>query len=241
VGSRLCARETTAQSGRTDLPRNAVEPGGAGDFLCPAERIADRIVHLAGVTAAFPSLVWLFRRAADTHAPGLTAPLVVYGLALLGMLVASTLYNAAAPGRTKTVLRRLDHAMIFVMIAGTYTPFAVWAVRPGVGLPLLVTVWTTAAVGIAFKLACPLGCDRLFLALYLGMGWMVLAVLRTLFAVLPNTALMLLFGGGVVYSLGAFLQARRGFRFQNAIWHGMVLAGAGFHMGAVACLLTDRP
>jgi hemolysin III len=205
-----------------------------------AERSADCIVHLGGIAATLPALAWLLHRAIASQATALTASLAIYAIGLGGMLGVSLLYNAAAPGRTKMILRRLDHTMIFVMIAGTYTPFAIWALAPRVGLPLLAAVWSVASIGIAFKLARPVGHDRLFLALYLAMGWMVLVVMRPLIAVLPGAAFALLILGGAVYSLGALLQAGRPFRFQNAIWHGMVVAAALLHMGAVACLVPGR-
>ncbi len=176
------------------------------------------------------------------HAPGATvkqiATLLVYSFGLLGMLAASAAYHLARPGRLKSVLRRLDHAMIFVMIAGSYTPFALNALGPGLGVPLCIGVWAVAALGVTLKLSCPLRFERLSLALYLGMGWMLLVVIRSLIASLPEEVLLLLLAGGIVYSLGAAVHATERLRFHNAVWHAMVLIAAGLHLAAVSRVLA---
>jgi hypothetical protein len=109
--------------------------------------------------------------------------------------------------------------MIFVMIAGSYIPFIIGVLRPQLGVPLCAIVWGLAAIGIALKLLCPYGGERAFLGLYLGMGWLVLGVLRPLLMVLPGPVLLLLLLGGLVYSLGALVHARDSMPFHNALWH----------------------
>lgn len=227
--------------------------GTTADLTFPvytgAELAADRAVHLIGLPAAIAATAWLVVRAATAPAgidAARVAALLVYGLGLVGMLSASAAYNLARPGRTKALLRRLDHAMIFVMIAGTYTPFALLgALGPRLGVALCSAVWALAAVGAGLKLACPCRVERASLALYLGLGWLVLVVVRPLAAALPDGALALLLAGGVSYSLGAFIHVwggggvgrRRRVPFHNAVWHVMVLAAAGLHLAAVARLV----
>jgi hemolysin III len=153
------------------------------------------------------------------------------------MLAASAAYNLVAPGHAKALLRRLDHAMIFVMIAGSYTPFALCALPPSLGYPLLVAAWTVAAVGVGLRMAVGNRYRAGFVALYLVHGWMVVAVLRSVAASVQPGALALLVAGGVVYSVGALIMTRERWPFHNAIWHAMVLLAAGLHLGAVAEVL----
>jgi len=201
-----------------------------------AENTADRLVHLVGLAAATAAIVWLFARVGPGATGKQLAALSIYCCGLVGMLSASAVYNQARPSRLKAGLRRLDQSMIFVMIAGSYTPFAISALRPELGLPLCALVWGLAAVGVAVRLACRSGCELASLALYLGMGWLGLAVLRPLSAVVPGAVLLLLFVGGLIYSLGVVVQAQARMPFQNAIWHAMVVAAAALHFAAVAQL-----
>ncbi len=204
-----------------------------------AEIAADRAVHLVGLPAAIASVAWLVASAAPAATLKQIATLLIYGFGLIGMLAASAAYNLAPPSRAKALLRRLDHAMIFVMIAGTYTPFALNALGPRFGMPLCAAVWALAAAGVGLRLACFQRVERASLALYLGMGWLLLVVIRPLVAALPGGVLALLLGGGVIYSAGTLVHARGDGRvpFHNAIWHAMVLAAAGLHLAAVARLL----
>jgi hemolysin III len=202
----------------------------------PAEQTADWLVHVVGLASAVIGIVWLASRPGFAATTRQVAVLSVYSFGLIGMLAASAAYNLARAGRLKAALRRLDHSMIFVMIAGSYTPFAMNALDPRWGVPLCGVIWVLAATGIGLKLACQNPHQVLFLALYLGMGWLVLAVLHPLLAVLPENVVLLLFAGGVVYSLGSLVHAQTRMPFHNAIWHGMVLVAAGLHFTAVAQL-----
>jgi hemolysin III len=130
--------------------------------------------------------------------------------------------------------------MIFVMIAGTCTPFALSAFSEGVGLRICALAWIVATIGVVLKLAFPRRFERLLLALYLAMGWifgMGLAYADNL----PNAALLLLFGGGIAYSCGAFVHARGRLPFHNVAWHGSVLLGASLQWAAVANQMVYSP
>jgi hemolysin III len=198
-----------------------------------AETSADRALHLAALPAAIGAVGWLFFAAIPTADIVQAIAYVMYGCGLIGMLAASAAYNLCRPSHRKELLRRIDHAMIFVMIAGTYTPFTLYAFG-GDGLLLCLSIWALAAIGIAVTLAFPRRFERLLLALYLIMGWTVLGMGRSFILHLSNPVLCLLLAGGAAYSIGAFVHARCRFRFHNVVWHAFVLLGAGLHWAAVA-------
>jgi hemolysin III len=127
--------------------------------------------------------------------------------------------------------------MIFVMIACTYTPFAVYAVRDVDGLLLCTTIRSLAAIGAAVTLARPRRFERPLLVLYLVMGWMVLGVGPNIMLRLSTPVLLLLFAGGAAYSIGALIHSRCRFRFHNALWHALVVVGAGMHWVAIVGLI----
>lgn len=205
-----------------------------------AERWLDTAVHLIGVPAGVAAALWLLAQVSRTASGQLILSMAIYAVGLVGMLGASAAYHLAGPGRAKELLRRADHAMIFVMIAGSYTPFALNGLAPPGGAVLCGLIWLLAALGIALKLLFPRRVERLSLALYLGMGWAVLAVIRPLIERLPAGSLGLLLGGGVVYSLGALIYTRRGIKYHTVVWHVLVLVAAGLHVSAlyVAFLAT---
>ena len=199
-----------------------------------AERRADAAVHAIGLAlglvgcAALGMAIW--NRAQDFRE---VAALGLYGIGLMTMLACSALYNLTEDGPRKRLYRRLDHAAIFLMIAGTYTPFALVALGGVWGVGLLAVVWVAAAVGIAVELLGLRRHDGLSVAAYLLLGWTVLPALGPLSAVMSFTGLVLLVAGGVLYSVGATFHVWTSLPYQNAIWHGFVLAAAGCHYVAV--------
>ena len=199
-----------------------------------AERGVDNAVHLIGVPAGVIAAAWLLAGVCrSTESGRLIASMSVYAAGLIGMLGASAAYHLTRPGRAKELLRRADHAMIYVMIAGSYTPFALNVLEPPGGVLLCGIIWALAAIGIVLKLVFPRRFEGLSLALYLGMGWAMVVMIRPLIDRLPSQSLALLVGGGVVYSLGALIYTRRGLRFHTAVWHAMVLVAAGLHVTAL--------
>jgi hemolysin III len=192
---------------------------------------------MLAIPAAIGAAGWLFLTAVPTADTRPGAALTIYGCGLIGMLGASAAYNLSRPCRTKELLRRLDHAMIFVMIAGTYTPFAVFVLRDTGGLLLCAAIWSLAAVGAAVTLAFPRRFERPLLGLYLVMGWMVLGLDPNFLRHLSTPVLLLLFAGGTAYSVGAIIHSRCRFRFHNAVWHALVVVGAGMHWLAIVGLL----
>lgn len=158
--------------------------------------------------------------------------LIVYSIGLVGMFAASAAYNLVSHVGVKEILRRLDHAAIFVMIAGSYTPFAL-VVGGRAGHTLLGAVWAIAAVGVAIKLRYPRRFDKLSVLLYLSQGWIVLLALDSITAALSNRALSLLVAGGVVYTVGVAFHLMERLLFHNVIWHIFVLGGAACQFAAI--------
>lgn len=196
-----------------------------------AEKWADAVVHVAGLVASPLAIAWLFLHAGPQITPGRIVTGTVYAAGLLGMLWASALYNLVRAGPLKSILRRVDHAMIFVMIAGTFTPLGFIALPQDVAIGLCIVVWLLAAMGSTLKLMKQNWGERISVFLYLAMGW---ATSLPLVATLPSGALALIVVGGVLYSLGSFVHTRVAWPFHNAVWHALVLAAAGVHLAAVA-------
>ena len=166
-----------------------------------------------------------------------TVSLAIYGLSLLAMLGFSAAYHLLPAPAWKGVLQRLDHAAIFVKIAGTYTPFA-WIKIGGLsGYALLGSVWGIALLGAAGKLLFNRHWKGLDIALYLALGWAGLAALNPLIASLTPKVLALLAIGGVLYSVGVIFHLWESLKYQNAIWHAFVLAATCFHFSAVTTAL----
>jgi hemolysin III len=203
-----------------------------------AERRADALIHFLGLIGAPLAVVWLFGQAGPSLAPSRIAAAAVYAIGLVGMLYASAFYNLTRASRIKAVLRRLDHAMIFVMIAGSYTPISLTALPPSLGVPLCAGVWTLAVAGVTLKLRHPYRYERTSLFLCLAMGWSLLPLLPPLFAVLPTGILELIIGGGLLYTLGAFIHTRVTLPFHNAAWHAFVFVAAALHLVAIGWLIS---
>lgn len=197
------------------------------------ERRADALVHVLGVTAGVVAVVWLLTTVAGRVTSDVMISLSVYGAGLMGMLTASAAYNLAPVGRGKERLRRIDHAMIYVMIAGSYTPFLLGRLKGAIGLLLFAAVWSAASSGSGLKLAFPRRFERAGFALYLGLGWAALPVIGPLSESLSAEAFNLLLAGGVLYTVGAGVHLMTNVRFHNAVWHALVVVAAGCHFAAI--------
>lgn len=205
------------------------------------ERLADRWIHVIGLTAAFLAIPVLIAAALQHGGASLVAGIVVYSAGLLAMLGCSALYNLASPSPRKEVYRRLDHAAIYAMIAGTYTPFTLSEIGGAWGIGLFAFVWLAAAAGIAMKLLYPRRFEGLSIALYLVLGWSVLAGLDHLLSAVPLPVVILLGVGGLLYSGGVFFHLWKPLRYHNAVWHAFVLMGAACHYAAVLWITAVGP
>ena len=205
------------------------------------EVLADGIIHGLGILFGLIAIVALCVIAAWTVGPWEFTAVLIYAAALLTVLIVSALYNMWPASPVKWILRRFDHSAIYLLIAGTYTPFLT-QMKVGIeSIALAISLWTISAVGIALKLFLPGRFDRLSIALYLLVSWSGVLVFEAIFGALPGSTIRLLVAGGVLYTAGVIFHLWESLRFQNAIWHGFVLAAAACHYGAVLdCLVLTR-
>ncbi|MGE0701470.1 MAG: hemolysin III family protein [Hyphomicrobiaceae bacterium] len=201
----------------------------------PREKLADDIVHVLGITSGVVGACVLLGWAAVKLPGTSTAALAVYCMGLLAMLGCSGAYHMSSRTTAwKGLLRRLDHAAIFVKIAGTYTPFALLKMGGTAGLGLFILVWAVALLGAAAKLLLAARWDRLAIGVYLALGWSGVATLQPLAGSIAPEVLVLLAAGGIVYSIGVVFFVWESLPFHNAIWHAFVLLGTACHFGAIA-------
>jgi hemolysin III len=196
------------------------------------EHLADAIVHVLGILFAINASLWLL-----FHVTGLSVvvSVTVYCVGLLAMIGCSAAYNLVPHHRpSKHILRRLDHAAIFIMIAGTYTPFAVNRLDAPSGTVILALVWAAATFGVVMKLLYPRRFEIASLALYLGMGWMIVTVIVPLAHTMSTLDFWLLAAGGLVYSAGVVFYVIERIPYHKAIWHAAVLTAAVLQFTAIA-------
>jgi len=206
-----------------------------------AELIADGVVHAVGIVLAIAAGSATLALAAFRLGPGEYVAAAFYVAALLTVLSISLAYNLWPISPAKWLLRRFDHAAIFLLIAATYTPFLTQLDDKVLAAQMIALVWASAAAGIALKMLFPGRFDRLAIGFYLAVGWSGVMVARTMLHTLPSVTLALLLAGGIVYSCGVVFFVWRSLRFQNAVWHGFVVTGAGLHFAAlIDCLIVNR-
>ena len=211
-------------------------PGQINWYYDRAEIIADGVVHVIGVCLGILGAVTIVVIAVRRQGTEVV-PILVYVVGLLLMLALSAAYNMWPVSPAKWVLRRFDHSAIYLLIAGTYTPFLVQMKNVVASAGLGVGVWVSAIIGMVLKLAFPGRFDRLAVVLCLLLGWSIVIAYDSLASSLPSASLWLLAIGGILYSVGALFHAWHRLRFHNAIWHGFVLLAASCHYSAVlACL-----
>lgn len=201
-------------------------------YLTAGARRADLIVHLTGLGLSLLGGGMLLGLAIGARNwRGLTAA-AIYALGLLTMLGLSTAYNFSRV-RFQPVLRRFDHAGIFIMIAGSYTPFTTQHLTGAWAWGMTTAVWTIAGLGAAGKLLLP-GLGRgLWIAVYLALGWLMLIAVKPMVQSLGWTPLILLAAGGLLYTAGVGFYASKKFTYRRAVWHGHVVAAAAVHWSAV--------
>ena len=198
-----------------------------------SEQVADGIVHVISIGAAVIGAIMLFMLTAGSLPAVSIASLTVYGIGLVAVFCASAAYNMAGVSPLKPLLKRLDQATIYFKIASTYTPFMAIKLAGWTGGGFLALVWSVATFGMTTKLFFPHRLKRASFALYLVLGWCAVLIFLPLFGVLSTRTLSLLFVGGLLYTVGVVFHRWDGLRYQNAIWHGFVLGGAGCHYAAI--------
>jgi hemolysin III len=200
---------------------------------CAAEIRADFAVHLVGTFVGAMAAAVLLTLAASSANGAALWSVFAYSVGLMTMLGFSALYHVQRSSERRELLRRLDHAAIFVMIAGTYTPFTACILDGPHAIWLTGSIWVAALAGVAVKLAYPRRFEWASTLVYLALGWAVVIFMQPLLAVLDRPTLILLISGGVVYTIGACIHRWRRLPFHDAIWHGLVLVAAGFHYAAI--------
>ena len=198
-----------------------------------AEEMANSITHGVGILLAIAGLGVLTASASVSGNVRHMVSVGIFGGMLILMYTASTLYHSVRNPRAKAILQTFDHCAIFLLIAGTYTPFTLVTLYGPWGWSLFGVVWGLALLGIVFELT-PLRQHRvLSLGLYLGMGWAVVAAIKPMLAGIAPGGLFLLLAGGLSYTVGISFYLLRKLRYHHAIWHLFVLAGSIFHFFAV--------
>jgi hemolysin III len=197
------------------------------------EWLVDGVIHALGVGASLiAAATLLYFVVATRDAPSIISA-AIYGAGLVATFGFSAAYHLAVRPNWKKAIRRYDHAAIFLMIAGTYTPFALIGVGGAVGVALLASVWLIALTGMLFKLLRPRRIERASVFLYLGLGWLGLPAAGSLVAALPAAVVVLLCAGGLLYTIGVAFHSWKTLPQHNAVWHALVLAAAGCHYVAV--------
>ena len=203
------------------------------------EERANAITHGLGVVLGVVGLILLLIRAFDYQADMLTvASMAVYGSSIILLFLASTLYHSITTEKTKRLLKTLDHCAIYLLIAGSYTPFLLVGLRTPLAMGLMAVIWGIALVGIIMKIAFVYRFKRLSLFIYLAMGWLSLIVVYQLAMNINIGGLVLLAVGGVIYSLGVIFYVAKRIPYNHAIWHLFVLAGCACHFFAIYLFVT---
>ncbi|OCW58986.1 PAQR family membrane homeostasis protein TrhA [Hoeflea olei] len=199
-----------------------------------SERVADGSMHAIGLTAAVLGAVVLLVWAAEVASPGQIAAIAVYAATLIATFAASAFYHMTPWPKIRPVLRRIDHAAIYLKIAGTYTPLVVM-IGSGLAYVMLGLVWAMAIIGMTLKLVFWSTPGRFGPALYLAMGWMSVVLIWSSWGQLPFG---LIVAGGLLYTVGVLFYVAKKMRFSTAIWHGFVIAASACFFAAIAVTVT---
>lgn len=208
----------------------------------PREELANALTHGVGFVASLVGLPILVMAAASHGERAALVGLSVFGAALVALYAASTLYHAVSHPTLKQRLRVLDHAAIYLLIAGTYTPFTLGVLRGRWGWTLFGIVWTLAALGVLFKVLFGSGAmARLSTAVYVAMGWVVIIAIKPLMAAMDSAGLILLVAGGVLYTGGVVFYVDKRRAWSHPVWHLFVMGGSVCHYFAVLLYAFPNP
>jgi hemolysin III len=201
--------------------------------MLPREELANSLSHGVGLLAAMAATPILVVGAARDGGASAIVGSSVFGASMIVLYLTSTWYHAAPLGRLKDRLRRLDHAAIYVLIAGSYTPFTLGVLAGAWGWTLFGLAWGTAVIGVLAKLIVGVRYPRVSTAMYLVMGWLVVIAIGPLVAAMPPRGLGWLVAGGLLYTAGVAFFAARTMRYGHLAWHLFVLGGSVCHFIAV--------
>lgn len=197
------------------------------------EEIANSVSHGVGALAAMAVTPILILKAIQKGAAAITG-VSIFGATMIILYLASTLYHAFPKSKTKRVFQIFDHSAIFLLIAGTYTPFTL-SVLPGMwGWTLFGIIWTLAIAGVVLKSVRNVKTSKLSTALYVGMGWLAVFAIKPLYDHMPAWGLFWLLAGGLTYSIGViFFAYDHSYKYNHFVWHLFVLGGTACHVIAV--------
>ncbi len=207
--------------------------GAEPHYRSAAERLADKWVHIVGIAAAAIGALYLLALSIHGGRRSEIASIAIYGVGLVATYACSIAYNLTRTPARQRVLRRFDHAAIYLMIAGSYTPFTTQCLQGRWAIGMTSAVWAIALAGMVAKLAFPTLPRRWSVAGYLMLGWIALVALEPLLETVPRPAMWLMAAGGLVYSLGVPVYVARRLPFRRAIWHGLLIIAAALHWAAV--------
>lgn len=197
------------------------------------EHAADGVIHAIGILAALIGGGALVAIALVNGGVPLATAGAIYAMCMMAMLAASAVYNLTRPSRYRRILRRIDEAAIFLMIAGSYTPFTIKLLPPEFAVGVTAAIWVMALAGAAGKVFWTELSDRAWCFIYLAFGWLAVLILGPIVTTLPLMAIVMLAIAGAVYSGGVLLYLNHALPFRRALWHACVVVGAATHYGAV--------
>ncbi|MED4778917.1 hemolysin III family protein, partial [Bacillus atrophaeus] len=190
------------------------------------EEIANAVTHGLGVLLSIPAIVYLVIFSANYGTVWDIVSFSVFGVSMLLLYLSSTLLHSIQHKKTKDILEIIDHSAIYVLIAGTYTPFLLGPLKGTLGFTMLIIVWSLALGGIVFKIFFVKRFIIVSTLVYLLMGWLMIIAVKPLYASLTGAGFGLLLLGGILYSLGTIFYIWRKIPFHHAIWHSFVLGGS---------------
>jgi len=193
------------------------------------EEFLHALSHGFGVFVSVVGMLVLVQRALVYGDDWHLISALVYGTSLILLYLSSTLYHASRQGIKKIYLRKLDHAIIYVMIAGSYTPLTLVSLRHNYGWAIFAVIWSLALAGLYLEIFAKQSYRKTAIALYLIMGWLIIIAARPLAVIIPDGGLSLLFVGGLCYTFGVAFYIRKKMPYHHVIWHLFVLAGSAFH------------
>lgn len=210
----------------------------AGKKVSVGEEIANAVTHGVGALLAIAALVVLIVMAAIKGTAWHIVSFSIFGSTLVLLYFASTLYHSLAFTRARGLFHKFDHISIYLLIAGTYTPFCLTALRGWVGWTVFGIVWTCAVGGVIVKSISVGKQVRISTILYVLMGWVILIAIKPLFEAMSFNGFMLLIAGGVSYTLGTIFFLRDQVKYNHSVWHLFVLGGSILHFFSVLSLLS---
>ena len=211
-----------------------------GNFYTKGEEIANAVTHGIGALLSIAALVLLIVFAVKYGDVWYVVSYSIYGASLVILYTESTLYHSLPGKKVKRLFRIFDHASIFLLIAGTYTPFALTILRGPLGWTIFGVEWGLTIIGIVLKVFFTGKFEKLSTFIYIGMGWLIVIAIKKIIMIMPMTGVILLIAGGILYTVGAFIFMRDDIPYNHAIWHLFVMGGSICHFFCILLYLIPN-